>query len=84
MKSPEQLKFFNLLTPRAFWQQHISGHFGDFQARYGLNKLQSTKSHLQHHSMSFLPLTLCFMTLLVGHVQKSKFQVFGQESDLCL
>ena len=64
-ESPDQLKFFNLLTPITFWQQRISGHFGDFQAGYGLTyKLQSTQKGIwQRHSMPFFPLVLCFATL---------------------
>ena len=67
-------KLLHPLTPRDFCQNTCFGHFGDFQAGYGPNQLQSTKKrHLQDDSMPFFPLASRFMTFLLEHAQKSKF-----------
>ena len=39
-----------------------------------------SKRHFQHDSMPFFPLASRFTTFLLGHIQRSKFWVFGWES----
>ena len=47
--------------------------------------LMCSKMHLYHNlGLAFLPLASRFMTFWLGHAQKSKFWVFGRESDLRL
>ena len=41
-----------------------------------------SKRHFQHDSMPFFPLASRFTTFLLGHIQRSKFWVFGWESFL--
>ena len=43
-----------------------------------------SKMHLQHDSLPFLLQASRFTTFRLGHAQKSKFWVFGWESDLHL
>ena len=71
----------NPLTPAAFCQKDILEIFRLDMGQISSNLLEKP---LQLDSMPFFPLASCFRTFLLRHVQKSKFWVFGWESDLCL
>ena len=73
------------LTPRAFCQKRIFGHFGNFPGWIWAKLVPIySKRHLQHDSKPFFSLASRLTTFLLGHAQKSKFVVFGRESDLRL
>ena len=65
---------FNPLTPGAFCQNRIFWTFWRFSGWIWakLTPIYS-KRHLQHDSMPFFPLASRFTTVLLKHVQKSKF-----------
>ena len=65
-----------LLTPGAFSQKHVFGHFRDFLP----NLLKKAFATWQHPFLSTRRQAPHFVTFLFGHVQKSKFWDFGRES----
>ena len=79
------LILFNPLTPRAFCEKGVSWTFWWFLGWTSVKFPSiSSKMHLHHDSLVFLPLASPFATYSLRHVQKSKFWDFGRESDLCL
>ena len=71
---PIYQNLFNPLTPGAFCQKCVLWTFWRFWG-WILAKLALiwSKRHLQHDSLPFLPLTLCFTTFWIEHAQKSEF-----------
>ena len=71
---PIYQNLFNPLTPGAFCQKFVLWTFWWFSGWISAKlALIWSKRHLQHDSLPFLPLTLCFTTFWLGHAQKSEF-----------
>ena len=68
--------YFNPLPPRAFCQECIFGHLflGIFRRDY-LKSTQNGTCNYMAACLSSTPLTLRFMTFLLGNTQKSKFRL---------